>query len=126
MIENEALNNWVSARDGGRRRLATELGVSLGTINNWCSNRPIPPRAENQIRALMMADALPQSHITVPFTAEEFAEIEHAVRADGYTDTTDFARDAIKTRARAINDAKLGIHRLNEEGGGYGGKQKSA
>lgn len=113
-ITNDSLRNWIAARTGGRERLAEELRVSVGTIHNWCSKAKIPERAATQLRSLMMADALPGANITVPLTAEEFAILEHACHIGGYADITDFARAAIKARARELNQDAIGSHRLND------------
>lgn len=121
-MTNKDLKAWLAPKPKGREWLATECHVHKSTVDGWCSTRRIPGPAQQIIQTLMIAEALPQSHITVPFTSDEFSLIEHATQLGRYDDTTDFARDAIKARARQITE---GMHRLNEPPGIYtAGKQK--
>lgn len=113
MFEKEKFKQWLSSKKNGRQWLADQCGVKKPTVEGWCSNREIPGPSRVIIETLMQADLLPKSHVTVPFTGEEFALIQHALSVGQYTDVTDFARAALKEKAKQLTQAQGG-QLLNE------------
>lgn len=97
-MQKDTLKDWIALQPGGRAWLAEQLGVSLGSVNNYCAGRPIPRRVAVAVEKLM-ADALKKENdFRVPFTADEFM----LMQVGGYDDTTDFARAAISQKAREL------------------------
>lgn len=109
--------NWLAVYPGGREKFAADVGYSLGTVNNWCSNRRVPPRARKCITEMMRAPREADTTVVVPLTVAEFTRIETASQADGYRSIENFARDALMEKAaglRAVRQAPRERLRLNE------------
>lgn len=87
------LRDWLKKTNTKRKDIATKLGVSVGTINNWlCGNRPIPQRVRVRIQAhnrYIPSDAKvlePRCRaVAAPLTGAEYAEVLSAAMQTNYT-----------------------------------------
>lgn len=90
--ELEELRDWLKETKTSRKYVATKLGVSLGTVNNWlCGNRPIPHRV--RVRILAHKRYIPAGEpliersraVAAPLTGAEYAEVLSAAIQTNYT-----------------------------------------
>lgn len=91
--ELEELRDWLKATNTSRKYVATKLGVSIGTVNNWlCGNRPIPRRVRVRILAhkryvVSNSKTLVARcrAVAAPLTGAEYAEVLSAAMQTNYT-----------------------------------------
>lgn len=90
--ELEELRDWLKQTKTSRKHIATKLGVSIGTVNNWlCGNRPIPRRV--RVRILAHKQYIPAGKplvercraVAAPLTGAEYAEVLSAAIRTNYT-----------------------------------------
>lgn len=87
------LRDWLKETKTKRKDIATKLGVSVGTVNNWlCGNRPIPQRVRVRIQAhkpYIPSNAKvlePRCRaVAAPLTGAEYAEVLSAAMQTNYT-----------------------------------------
>ncbi len=87
------LRDWLKATNTSRKFVATKLGVSVGTVNNWlCGNKPIPRRVRVRILAhkrYVAANNKPLIErcraVAAPLTGAEYAEVLSACMQTNYT-----------------------------------------
>ncbi len=107
MHDSKSLAAWLKSQPNGtREKLAKHCAVHITTLAGWCSNKPIPERKQALIDSFIESHIKPSSHLTIPFTPEEYAIIEAASYIATYNDVIDFARDTLKTRARELHTKK--------------------
>lgn len=94
--------NWLAVYPGGREAFAERIGYSLGTVNNWCSDRKIPSRVQKQISEMMTENQESSTTVVVPLSVAEYTRVEAASQADGYKTIESFARDALIEKAAEI------------------------
>jgi hypothetical protein len=119
ILNKSEFTKWLLAYNGGREQFAKDTGISLGTVNNWCSNRPIPLSAQKRILELMQQSEQKDSgtSLVVPLTVAEFTRVEAAAADEGYRSIENFARDAIIEKAARLRAAvRTSSLRLNEQG----------
>lgn len=91
--ELEEIRGWLKATNTSRQFIATKLGVTVGTVNNWlCGNKPIPRRARVRILAhkrYVEHDSKPLTTrsraVAAPLTGAEYAEVLSACMQTNYT-----------------------------------------
>lgn len=91
--EIEELRDWLKETKTSRRFVASKLGVSVGTVNNWlCGNRPIPRRVRVRIMAhkrYVAVNSKPLVErcraVAAPLTGAEYAEVLAAAIQTNYT-----------------------------------------
>lgn len=87
------LRDWLKETKTSRQFVATKLGVSVGTVNNWlCGNRPIPRRVRVRILAhkrYIASTNKPLAErsraVAAPLTGAEYAEVLSAAMQTNYT-----------------------------------------
>lgn len=87
------LRDWLKETKTSRQFVATKLGVSVGTVNNWlCGNRPIPRRVRVRILAhkrYVVSNNKPLAErsraVAAPLTGAEYAEVLSAAMQTNYT-----------------------------------------
>lgn len=87
------IRDWLKATKTKRKDIATKLGVSLGTVNNWlCGSRPIPRRVRVRILAHKRyqpakdESLAPRGRaVAAPLTGSEYAEVLSAAMQTNYT-----------------------------------------
>lgn len=87
------IRDWLKETKTKRKDIATKLGVTLGTVNNWlCGNRPIPQRV--RVRILAHKRYIPAESkalvarcraVAAPLTGAEYAEVLSAALQTNYT-----------------------------------------
>lgn len=87
------LRDWLKETKTKRKVIATKLGGSVGTVNNWlCGNRPIPQRV--RVRIFAHKRYTPSSGkvleprcraVAAPLAGAEYAEVLSAVMQTNYT-----------------------------------------
>lgn len=90
----QEIRDWLKETKTSRKYIATKLGVSIGTINNWlCGNRPIPQRVRVRIMAQEPYEPEEESRtltersraVAAPLTPSEYAEVLSAALQTNYT-----------------------------------------
>lgn len=90
----QEIRDWLKETKTSRKFIATKLGVSIGTINNWlCGNRPIPQRVRVRIMAQERYEPEEEPQVlaergravAAPLTASEYAEVLSAAMQTNYT-----------------------------------------
>lgn len=87
------LRDWLKETNTSRKYVATKLGVSIGTVNNWlCGNKPIPQRVRVRILAhkrYVATENRPLVErcraVAAPLTGAEYAEVLSACLRSNYT-----------------------------------------
>lgn len=94
-MDKDTLKGWLTTEGKDRHWLATQLGVSKGTVDQWFS-RGFPEWAIKSIeRITNPADAKPGGNLEVTFSAEEFERIEAARKLLGIPTRKLFYEEAI-------------------------------
>lgn len=87
------LRDWLKETKTSRKFIATKLGVTIGTVNNWlCGNKPIPQRVRVRILAhkrYIATEGKPLKErsraVAAPLTGAEYAEVLSACMQTNYT-----------------------------------------
>jgi transposase-like protein len=90
--------NSAIAPKNSRQWLADRIGVSKSTVDNWLSNKKIPPSSAKFIGEVMQQEKFQEPK----FTMREAQIIEKAMRRTDYSSFAEFARDIIIERAQKI------------------------
>ena len=112
--ELEELRDWLKQTKTSRKYVATKLGVSIGTVNNWhCGNRPIPRRVRVRILAHKRYVAVTGTPLTersravaAPLTGAEYAEVLSAAMQTNYT-VEELASAGLMSFVRSILDGEI-------------------
>lgn len=99
-MDNETIEAWLDSLGKDRHWLASEMGISKGTLDNGFS-KGFTARAKKQIQDLMN----PPDAMELEFTDRQFDLITEAMKIGAYTARKDFYKDAIIDRARQITEA---------------------
>lgn len=108
------IRDWLKETKTDRRYIATKLGVSVGTVNNWlCGNRPIPKRVRVRILAHKRYTVhndkplIPRSRaVAAPLTGAEYAEVLSAAMQTNYT-VEELASAGLMSLVRGILDGSI-------------------
>lgn len=108
------LRDWLKETKTSRQYVATKLGVSVGTVNNWlCGNRPIPRRVRVRIMAhkryvatnsVTLAER--SRAVAAPLTGAEYAEVLSAAIQTNYT-VEELASAGLMSFVHAILEGKV-------------------
>ena len=101
-MNKEDIANWLASIGKDRAWLGLQLGHEKSTVDSWFSKRGFPAPALKSIERLMNPTVDKTAGLEVSFTASEWAEIEAAMKATGYTRRADFYQDAIIEKATEI------------------------
>lgn len=112
--ELEELRDWLKETKTSRKYVATKLGVSIGTVNNWlCGNRPIPRRVRVRILAhkrYVAVNSAPLVErgraVAAPLTGAEYAEVLSAALQTNYT-VEELASAGLMSFVHAILDGEI-------------------
>ena len=94
-MDKDKLKDWLATESHDREWLATQLGCSKGTVDQWFS-RGFPDWATKSIERLMRpAGTADSSGFEVSFSAREFEQIEEARKLLGIASRKLFYEEAI-------------------------------
>jgi hypothetical protein len=99
--KNKEIKDWMRSNAMKREQLATDLGVSKGTLDNWFY-RGFPDWAVKAISRIMNPTDDLSAGLEVTFTASEFREILEAMEIVGTTSLKTFYEEAIKNHVEKI------------------------
>lgn len=88
------LKTWMRDQNITRSQLAADLGISKGTLDNWCS-KGFPEWGIKAVARLMHPLVAEGDDLEVSFTTKEFDRIEEARRLVGSPTRKAFYEEAI-------------------------------
>lgn len=88
------LKTWMRDKNITRSALAADLGISKGTLDNWCS-KGFPDWGLKAVARLMHPLVAEGDDLEVSFTTREFDRIEEARRLVGSPSRKAFYEEAI-------------------------------
>lgn len=111
MTELDKIKTWVK-KNMSRQELASAVGVSTGTVNNWMAgNAPIPEKKKLLITRLMQSVGgvasgaaecpAPIRAVAVGLTSSEFEKVKEAA-AHEHEELDLFARNAVLKRVADV------------------------
>lgn len=106
----EEVEQFLVVAQKDRQWLASELGCSRGTVNNWMSAGEFPEWGQKSLRRIMDDFRRQLSHDadSFRFTIKEWETIQRAMDLSGAKSIVDFCRLAIFERAQQIEASEKG------------------
>jgi hypothetical protein len=97
----DEIKDWLKATNRTRDTLASELGYSKRTVDNWFTSGDIPLPAILHIKRIRMSE---DSGAKLRFSLDEWDQIEAARKLAGYEDRSQFMVAALTSFASTLKD----------------------